>query len=454
MTQGTFSLLPNEILAEIFRLACTTSDDTLKSLSHVCRFFRNVALTPQLWTNAVHYEHDHPEWVKEQLTRAAGLPVVVKAHFPMHSDRGIQNLHLVLKESPIHTLDIQGPPEIMDQLWENLDAGFLRSLSLFIPWEQMPKTNPYPGPAFKLNAPRLRTLSLSNFIAWDASINNLTHLRLHLQDPTFAPSIAQILGMLASSPMLAELILLHSIESSSRLPSHESIDVVTLSHLAVFLLDDDISNHIFLLRHIDIPAHCTLSLKVEHRANNLLAELGRSISTTSLSLDRVEKLDIEGGPSHLTIRGYTPAKHANPLIQLTLRCPARYLDSETASIAGMILASLPLIAPMALELVFCHPHSASTPANAWQTSIPVNGWERCLQHLGTVQSLQVKPTTPPNLLSALSASVNGVPVVLPLLRSLELHHPEVITPLKDDVSTRKKPPQLGAWWQKSRNHIL
>ncbi|KAF7356641.1 hypothetical protein MVEN_00998600 [Mycena venus] len=226
--------------------------------------------------------------------------------------------------------------------------------------------------------PHLRTLSLSNFIvSWDAAIfNNLTHLRLHLQDLTFAPSMTQILAMLASSPMLTELNLLHAIETSSRLPCNESVGVIPLPRLVAFLVDDDALNHIFLLRHIEIPTHCTLSLKVEHRAQHVLAELGRSISAT-LAPGEMTKVHVEGDPSRVIVGGYTTTCSSSPLVQISLRCPGRYSERETASVAGTLLGSLPLTIATSLELVFRDPHSAAIPVQAWQT---------CLQTLGAVDS--------------------------------------------------------------------
>ncbi|KAF8216437.1 hypothetical protein K438DRAFT_1797199 [Mycena galopus ATCC 62051] len=438
-TPRNIDALPTEILAIIFQLACATP----KIQSHVCHLWRRVALgSPQLWTDAIDYEHDHPDFVKEQLRRSANMSVALKARFPMHSNRGMKNLHLALKESAgIHTLDIEGPPEILDQVLQNLDATFVRTLSLFVPWEQMPKAIPYPGPSFQLNAPRLRTLSLSNFvIPWDATVfNSLTHLRLHLQDATFAPSMTQILAMLASSPMLTELNLLHAIETSSRLHEHEPIGVVPLPHLAVFLLDDDILNHIFVLRHIEVPADCTFTLKVEHRVQNTLTELGRSVSV-HLPLGKLTKLDVEGDPSRVAIRGYPATSPSNALIQIILRCPGGYSEMGTVSVAATLLGPLPLAATTTLELAFSDPHSAT---------IPVEAWQMCLRNLEAVESLQVKLATPCNLLSALSEQEDGAPVLLPRLQRFEVHHPDP----SSDSGHRSAPrhctgQHLGSWWQK------
>ncbi|KAJ6581441.1 hypothetical protein B0H19DRAFT_506745 [Mycena capillaripes] len=421
-------------------ISLCTRPYTLKSLSHVCRIWRRVALgSPRLFTDAIDYAHDHPDFVQELLCRSANVPVVIKAQFPMQSTRGMQNIHLALTESAIDTLDIQGSPEILDQVLRNLDAAFLQTLSLFVPWAQMPKSTPYPGPSFQLNAPRLRTLSLSNFVvSWDATIfSNLTHLRLHLQDQTFAPSMVQILGMLTSSPMLKELNLLHAIEISSRLPSHESLGVVLLCHLTALLLDDEILNHIFLLRHIEIPLHCTLSLKVEHRATHtLIAELGRPISI-SLPLGELDKIYLEGEPSEVIVRGYTAASPANPLVHITLRCPERY-SREAGKTAATMLSSLLLIATTSLEFVFRDPYS---------TVIPVETWQMCLQNVGAVKSLVIKPAAPRNLLSALSVTVDDG-VLLPRLERLEIHRTEPSRAPSNEPDRRKPAGPLGNWWQK------
>ncbi|KAJ6591630.1 hypothetical protein DFH09DRAFT_1137558 [Mycena vulgaris] len=437
-----FSLLPNELLAEIFKVACVTSNlrsTTLKAVSHVCHRWRHVALAcGELWTQA-DYEHDHPEWVNAQLRRCANMPIVVKAHFPMRSNRGLQNLRSALSDAAIHTLDIQAPPEILDQVWEKLDACSLQTLSLFIPWSQVPPNIAYPGSTFHIHTPHLRTLALSNFVVpWDATLfTNLTHLRLHLQDQTFAPSMAQILGMLSSSPMLIELILLHTIESSSRLPSPESVGLVPLPHVTTFLLDDDILNHIFLLRHLDIPEHCSMSLKVDHRTKKLglITEMGHCISR---SLSQLDKLCVEAEPSGVTTRGYRASNPGNPRIQLTLRYSGGPSEPDSGSVAGTMLCSLPLIATTALELVLRDPHSSA---------IPVETWRICLQNLGAVETLQVKPTTPRNLLSALAASEDGL-VLLPRLRCVEIHHPDFGSTRSLGTDRRRRAGHLGNWWQK------
>ncbi|KAJ7449664.1 hypothetical protein FB451DRAFT_751743 [Mycena latifolia] len=436
--------LPNEILAEIFQNACETSiarSTTLKSVSHVCHLWRQVALgCGKLWIQA-DYDHDHPEWVNAQLRRSANMPIIVKAHFPMQS-RGMQNLRLALKVPAIHTLDIQASPDVLDQVWESLNAASLRTLSLFIPWSQMPKDIPYPGPTFQLNSPHLRTLALSNFIiSWDAALfKNLTHLRLHLQDQTFAPSMTQILGMLSSSPMLTELTLLHAIEASSRLPCPESVSVVPLPHVATLLLDDDILNHIFILCHIDIPTHCNVTLKVDHRTKKmgLITEIGHSISQ-SLSLGELDKLSVEAEPSGVSVRGYTTAlSPMNARIQITLRYLGSHSEMDTASVAGAVLSSLHPIAATALEVSFRDPHSSATPEETWRM------W---LQNSGAVETLQVKPTTPRNLFSALAVSKSGL-VLLPRLRTLEIHHSDVDPTLGHEVGRRKPVGHLGNWWQK------
>lgn len=436
------SRLPNEILAEIFQVACQPSDSSgrstlLRVVSQICHRWRHVALGyGQLWTQA-DYQLDHPEWFREQLRRSANVPVIVKAHFPMPSNRGMQNLRLALEEAAIHTLDIQAPPEILDRVFSNLDGLSLRTLTLFIPWSKMPNDIPYPGPTFQLNAPLLRTLALSNFVvSWDAPIfNNLTHLRLHLQDSAFAPSMTQILGMLACSPLLTELILLHAIETSTRLPCPESVSVVPLTRLMSLLLDDDILNHIFLLRHIDIPIHCSLSLKVENRTKkmSLITEIGHSISRVSLSTREIDKLVVELDPWSVVVRGYIAAKPANPVIQVTLRHRGTFAEAESASVACTMLCSLPLAATTALELAFRDPHSAAVPAETWRM---------CLQTLGAFKSLQIKPTTPRSILSALTVSAGDGYLLLPRLQSFEVHQPD-LGPARPKVGAG----HLGNWWQ-------
>ncbi|KAJ7504438.1 hypothetical protein B0H11DRAFT_2273569 [Mycena galericulata] len=435
--------LPNEILSEIFQFTCAASEltdrsDVLRYVSQVCHRWRHVALAcGQLWTQA-DYQFDHPEWIREQLHRSANIPVIVKAHFPMHSNRGIQNLHLALEVAAIHTLDVQAPPEILDQVLAGLDGHSLQVLSLFIPWSKMPEDAPYPGPAFQLTAPRLRTLALSNFVvSWDAPIfKNLTHLHLHLQSSAFAPSMTQILGMLICSPLLSELILLHAIESSARLPGPESVSVVSLTRLSSFVFDDDILNHIFLLQHLDIPAHCNLSLKVDNKTKklSLLSEMGHAISQLSSSTAEINKLSVEAGPWNVMVRGYA-INPATPLIQITLRCPAIFSEPESASVAGTLLCSLPLVATSALDLIF---HDSQFAA------VPLETWRMCFKNLEALQSLQVKPSTPRNLLSALAASEDGS-VLLPRLQRLEIHHPDV-GPTRPRSSNYKLGGHSGNWW--------
>ncbi|KAJ6610237.1 hypothetical protein B0H10DRAFT_2061431 [Mycena sp. CBHHK59/15] len=113
--------------------------------------WRHIAIACcELWTEA-DYQHDHPEWIAEQLRRSANMPVVVKAFFPIQSSREIQDLLLA-----IHTLDIQAPPEIFEQELPKLNSASLRFLSLFIPLSSTPQNSVHSGKTFQLNAPNLK----------------------------------------------------------------------------------------------------------------------------------------------------------------------------------------------------------------------------------------------------------------------------------------------------------
>ncbi|KAK7030662.1 hypothetical protein R3P38DRAFT_2929785 [Favolaschia claudopus] len=351
----------------------------------------------------------------------------------MNYHRGIQNLHLALTTSAVHTLDIQGPPKMFDEIWPNLDASVLQNLSLFIPWARMPQNTPYPGPDFELRAPQLRSVSLSNFVvSWDATIlTNLTRLRLHLSTSQFAPSMSQILEMLSCSPKLLELNLIHVIEASSRLPSSESVAVVALSHLAAFVLDEDIRNTVFLLRHLVVPAACALTLKVFHRTQHELSDLGSSICASPPMV----RLCVEGEPTSIVIRGYTESGSASPHRQIALRTGGGYSAKEIASIAGTFLESSTLSTATTLELIFPNPHSAA---------IPVEGWQLFLESFEAVKSFVVKPTTPHNLLMALSQSAQ---ILLPRLRNLELQRLDSCAKCLVD-SGKSAGTRLGSWWQK------
>jgi hypothetical protein len=178
--------------------------------------------------------------------------------------------------------------------------------------------------------------------------------------------------------------------------------LVSLHHVASFLLDDDILNHIFLLRRIDLATNCCLSLKVEHQANKpaSITEMGHCISR-SLLLGGLERVAVELEQSAVTGRGHSTARSA-PHIQVNLRYPGRL---NQASVAHTLLSSLPFLATTALELVFRDPHAEA---------IPVEAWRMCLQNFGAVESLHVRPTTPRNLLSALVVTCD--PVLFPRLQ--------------------------------------
>ncbi|KAJ7720583.1 hypothetical protein DFH07DRAFT_972538 [Mycena maculata] len=204
----------------------------------------------------------------------------------------------------------------------------------------MPDDTPYPGPAFVLNAPHLRTLALSNFVfPWDSSIfNNLTHLR----DSAFAPSMTEMLGMLTCSPMLTEVVLIHAV--ANRLPCPESASVVPLTRLTILLLDDHILTPIFLLHHIDVLVHFSLSLKVGNRTKkmSLVTELDSRLHGC-LFPDELTTLSVEADPWNVAVYGSTAASPANPL-QATLRYSETFAEGGFATVVGTILVSLPLVA--------------------------------------------------------------------------------------------------------------
>ncbi|KAJ7281600.1 hypothetical protein C8J57DRAFT_1298113, partial [Mycena rebaudengoi] len=381
--------LPSEILAEIFKICAVSKPSlfhrstVLKTISHVCHLWRRIVVgCCELWTEA-NYEHDHFEWLREQLRQHS---------FCTESNhRGIRNLRLALEHSPIHTLDLQASPEILDQVWPNLDSASLKSLSLFIPSTQISRI--YPGPKFQLNAPQLQRLALSNFmVPWDASIfSDLTHLHLHLQGrPACAPSMIQILDILVSSPMLEELCLLHTIECSTRLPGPESVNTV----------------------------HPTMKLP-------LVSEMAHSISKKCLSTRKwVDYVRVEVEQSCVNILAFDAANPDYRPIHVRLRWPGRCSRTMEHSLAAVVSAFV----------------NIPTPTDG----LLRKSWERCLQNMEAVQVLKVR-NTPHDLVQALSPSADGL-VLFPRLKILEIHQIDFDPYLQPG---RKLPhAHLGNWWQK------
>jgi hypothetical protein len=88
------SSLPGEVLSDVFRF--NVEDDnfeydspafgtngtapTLKTVTHVCSYWRQVALASHcLWSEALNFLDEHPDWTLQMLRRSGGLPLKIHA---------------------------------------------------------------------------------------------------------------------------------------------------------------------------------------------------------------------------------------------------------------------------------------------------------------------------------------------------------------------------------------
>ncbi|KAJ7504369.1 hypothetical protein B0H11DRAFT_1710232, partial [Mycena galericulata] len=200
--------LPPEMLSRIF-LFCSDpgSLSWIKSVSHICRHWRAVALgCPNLWSFPV---FSQPKWADEMLKRSKMAPLTIKADLTYMTPKMVSTVHSSLVQiSRIGELDVRtgsrSVPEILNLTGARCCANNLAfHRQLTFSWQHFT----LPDKFLNGEAPRLRRLELTRFfLPWDSPLmSNLIHLKIHHPGPTARPSMTDFIDALDRMPLLETL---------------------------------------------------------------------------------------------------------------------------------------------------------------------------------------------------------------------------------------------------------
>ena len=269
------SLIPPEVLARIFHFlvledpACSTEQNLgWIRATHVCRFWRQVALDDSSLWATISGISDKTELIYEMLARARIAPLDIDLHVDGHSGRKVLNMfppHF----SHIREFRLHGPSILHTAVAQGiyLKAPALEHFELGVP-DDSPITFRSPGGTrlFKEQAPKLRTVSLSQVLdPWSLiPRGQLTHLKIVLFEEISADSpscgdLNQLIDLLVNCPGLEILVLEHSIPPQlTQVPRNQTIHLPHLSRLCLVGSSSRIAN---LVKTLKLPSSTRLHLR-------------------------------------------------------------------------------------------------------------------------------------------------------------------------------------------------
>lgn len=265
------------------------------TLSHVCRFWRSIALSaPVLWTSIDLYRLG-PEGARECSIRSQSLPILISIWPSSNSDNtSISSILTVLKAaswvktntSRVEAIHIKSYERVIKKLFRMLGDVFplLSSLVLFSTDDNLHI------PALTLSASNLSTLELTNFSVNLDVFENLTNLSVvniapGLDDDVYA---TQLLGLVGRSPNLEVLnINMLYILGYERPPTILAVELPSLVALHINNLLPGITTS--FLAHFSIPASAPL-VALGHRE---LAYLEIDFDQCGASI----QVDLDGSPT-------------------------------------------------------------------------------------------------------------------------------------------------------------
>lgn len=312
------SRLPPEMLSKIFTTIALDSihqsiysaghADWIKSTSHVCQHWRDVALgCPNLWTGIL---FDQSKWVGEMLKRSKKAPLILRA---IVHPATVETMRLAMSHiSRTRELHIMAPTKTLESLFppEPLNAPCLESLCLSnsIDYYSFAYTNDrytIPDDIFQ-NAHRLRHLELIKCgISWTSTsfrLVGLSHLTLVELSPR--PTTKQLIDVLENMSNLKTLNFQHSTLTlpggqTTHSPPDRTAHLPCLSHMTLeYHIPEcaDILNHLSFPRSASIILKCTSSEIRDQDFSSLVPALSRIYKESyaqEVSTDRIRCLSIQ-----------------------------------------------------------------------------------------------------------------------------------------------------------------
>ncbi|KAJ7653905.1 hypothetical protein DFH06DRAFT_1203180 [Mycena polygramma] len=302
------STLPNELIAKIFEMYALLEgppfDLKWTKVMLVCHRWHDVALSEQSLWGFIRDSFTHGmKQIQTQLERSGAAPLSVM----------IDSL-----DSPLYATVILQHAERLSELNLSGDAAsilaFINVLSDHrFPLLQSIKLKPrYNNPSFDhIPSPRLTELDLSRIsIDWSL-LHGLRSLALDLAPDITDSPFEKLLSVLNASPALTRVKLGRGIASQNPTQSYR---VVSLPHLGILWIQEDVEICNALLRHVTIPPTARVSiygLGIRSGSNitDLLVPLRKHVRAPSAPTLRCLRIDAPG--SYFMLTAFTAALAPN-----------------------------------------------------------------------------------------------------------------------------------------------
>ena len=265
------SALPPEILARVFQFLVLNDHHWIRA-THVCQFWRQVALDDSsLWTKISSISYS-TEWTLEMLVRAKNAPLDI--NISLRSSSGRELLHMIpphfshtrklrlygLSSTTLRSNDIQCIHSLEAPVLEHFELRG-SGISPIITFRELEGTA-----LFKGRAPRLRTFSLSQVvIPWSLiPRGQLTQLTIRLIEESPTPyalsygDLSQLIDFLVNSSELEILVLERCLPFQlAEISYGQTVHLPRLSRLCLGGSSSRITN---LMKMLKIPSSTRLHL--------------------------------------------------------------------------------------------------------------------------------------------------------------------------------------------------
>lgn len=256
---SSISRLPPKILTKIFleykalHIPKACDSCAWQSISHVCHYWRTVALgCPLLWTWILPSADD--DCIEEFLNRSNGLPLIVPvAALPSSCDEKF----LAANMARIETLHLT----IHAQTTHMSSAPSLRNFVVKSNWRSTYDINLNSTIIYGDAAPQLRELTITSVpFEWHRFRHtNIRHLRIIRPEHPVGSSLKTIVDMLCALPLLEVLVLLDCMPTNTR-PSQQGDSIATLRHLHSVAISGNTFACVNLLSYLDFPSDSSVRL--------------------------------------------------------------------------------------------------------------------------------------------------------------------------------------------------
>ena len=319
--------LIEELLVQIFGIVTTTDSSQLRTLSQVCRRWRNIILSsPLLWITMLDLGTS-PEWVCEVFKRIDTVPFdlyIGEPHFKP-SKYLIMN-SLMAMQQHLHGCRFLEIELCADEIGQVLDSLDLHEPSLPL-LQRVSIVNlliyrhyEIQGSFLSIQVPNLRQLYLEgcSFDWWTFVHGNMFTSSclsvLHLMDlgEDCMPTVSEFVSMLASAPTLHEVEIRNALGFGGRESDTESMQTLQLANLVTLRIADHIGLCTVLLRAITAPSLAHLTVRAIATTNSLEDLIGPFVdSVPTFSEKQVETVAVFYEDQMVTVHAAASGRTVN-----------------------------------------------------------------------------------------------------------------------------------------------